>query len=770
MNIGDSIRGAFRRHKIDFDDETTRNELIAQAIETAKEKRQKSSVDDAVKPILNLIREFEKHEHNPLPVIVRGCCEFLDSATIKKELDQHLLKISRIPKEALPFFEELLVKDVYNITIWRRVIMDYEYHELHAGAARTRMLFINAVGPHFPNRKESTWFDIETESDAKDSLQKHLNVMLDHFEPEYADFKCAKKFSHTIAMLRPEDSRSAMIVATITARDTEITESVLPLIEEAFEAQPENQLLKRYLALGLAKFQRDTRAEDAFNLLDEIVESNPDDKVVYEAFVELFDIVKIDAEKRIKVLKRMSESNRGDLKLRVQYIKEQVRFDTSKPGILSLITEALAYAPQDSDLKQMQAQVLMQNQNPIQAISILERTYQNGDDSEQILTSLANCYAMIQRRDKRALKIYLRVLESGTASSEVVEQLGECLAMDTGHGKMKHFYCEEVKKHKIESLACKVIELEKEPLNLRLPSLIKLTRDHPEDPKLIFHIAQCVVAKLSRTSVRQVLALPPRLSLMVLEKAYELQPDALVLTTQLAKSRLSQGIRDNKTADLLSEICIRDSGEIDMRLRRADLMRDMGEYSKALSLYRELYARASSGTASAHSTNASDLESEMDRILFEILEMTLKMENPDEEDLDFLYQHLQSPETDTEHLRMAAMKCLDNHIVHAGQQVLLERAFIVHSDEVKIQRNLSIVRLTKGKPDLFLSVLSDLNSEKDRQEMMSILWNRVRKLKELDPSFILTSETGQVLAFCVSFFPESEQNKIKDNISEFCEA
>jgi len=774
MGFGNSIRNALNRKKYNLGDQAGRLEAIKDTIQAAKDKvaAGKSDISAVLKPIITLGQEFQKNEYDSLEVYARALHEFPNAQILKDALDARLQNTNRISEELLPYFVEILKKDIYNIALWRRVIDDFDFYRKPEKSARMKMLYIISIGKHFEDGKDSTWFDIETESIAEKKLQQHIEELLDNFDDKWASLDIAEDFSDTLAKVRPDDMRTAMIVAVVMAENGDTPKSALPLIEEALHIEPDRVSLKRALGLGLAKYQLEQRGQEAWDILYEIMMENEKDTEVLEALLEMKTKLDLSEQQRLDLLKNASEQNRKNLSLRVEYAKELARLRPEADGTLRLLTEVLAYAPSDPELIQLQAKVMIQQQNPIQAIAMLERMYLSGDDSKGTVSTLADCYASVKRRDKRARDVYLKSLKQGHGTKEILEIVGEMLIeKDMSSYEIETFEMMSKKHDATDTFAFRLATILKNKPEKRLQEIVKLSKNAPPDHKaIIAQLGYALAEEVTRSNVRMVLALPPKLSLKVFEIARKKAPDALILTTQLAKMKLEQGIRDEDTEELLSDICRRDSGEIDMRFERAKMAYEMGSYSKALSLFRELLDRQNSNQSSAFATNTpSNDPHDRETLISYMVDIIPKIEQPDEDDLDFFYRNLHAKDIDPEHVLVAAQQCLGNGVYHLGQQVLLEKALVYFPEDKIVHRNVAIVRLTNNNPAAFEEMCDVGFTDDELASAWKILRARLISIRKKQPDFILSVTTGKAMAQSLDSLPDYKRVEWQDVISEFCE-
>jgi thioredoxin-like negative regulator of GroEL len=771
MKIASNISKVFGLQRIDLADEEQFNTAMKTAIDATKERfsADPSGSSQMLQPILKFLEKCKEAKQDCILVLGKALEEIGPVPHLKKELRDQLMQCSHVSKEALPALARYAQQDLFNITLWRRLIEDFTFYDKIKSASRMKMAYFVNIAPHFPDHRESTWYDMETEEEAKKYLEVVYQELLMDFKPEWTRLDISVAFAEVLTKFRPYDDRAAMAIALIFAGQKEVLRSRLPLVESAWEAEPDKHLLKRYVGLAWAEFESELRGMDAFTILQDIFATDPDDKAVEEALVGLVGKLDLRPEEKLNFMKGLSESHKDNLHYKIDYVKTLARHDPQHPTVLRLITEVMAYAPMDNDLQYLQAIVMIQQQNSVQAVGILERIYQRDPENAQIAKALSECYAAMGRKDSRAMKIYRQAVENGSTDEQLLQfHLVELLENNAPF--------EEFEKAKAsvdalpqDSTLRKIIELKLSP-KTKLADFLALIPNAAENELewMMKEAGHCLAQDTNRTNVRQVIALPPKTAAGILEQAYADVPDSNMLALQLVKSRLAINLHDQKTIDLLAQVCRAEPDEIELRIKRAELMNEMGQKKAALAIYQELFDRKALSSRSSSSTAVYlDWDQMKERILEQIFQITLSLEEPEHDDLDFIYKHLQSPNASIELLIDMARRPLGRY-THPCQQVVMEKANIISPDDEIILRNLAIVRLTFGNTGLF-EMRWEKASAEEKETIVDQLEKRLKSLRKKKEEFVLPDSVGVVLGRCQKTFTDYKRENFQNLIAEYCE-
>lgn len=771
MKIGSNISKVFRLQRLDLADDEQFTTSLEAAISATRDKVQADASNSAqsIQPLIKFMEKCKESNRDELLILGKALVEIGPNPHLKKELRDRLMQVSHISKEALPDLARYAQQDLFNITLWRRLIDDFAFYEKHKSAARMKMAYIINVAPHFPDQKESSWYDMETEAEAKKYLEIVYQEVLEQFLPDWTHLDVSMAFAEVLTKFRPYDDRAAFAIALIFAGQKEILRSRFPLVESAWEVEPDNHLLKRYVALGWTEFEVSERGMDAFSILQDIFATDPDDKDVEAVLIKLVDKLELKPEQKLNFLLGLSESHKDNLQYKIDYVKALARHNPHHQSILRLITEVMAYAPQDNELQYLQANVMIQQQNPVQAVGILERIHQRDPENPQILRALAECYSSMGRRDARALKIYSQAVDNGSSDEQLLQlHLVNLLKSNASDEEIEKTR-QSLGKLPADSVLRKILELRLNPKAQLLDFFALIPSASENEVELITNLAGVALAKeATRSNIRVVISQPPAVAVKALEHAYNKMPESNLLALQLVKSRLALNMKDQTTLDLLAQVCRAEPDEIDLRMKRAEILDEMGQQKAALAIYQELYDRK---TFSSRSSSASavyvDWEQLREQILEQIFRLTLALEKPDHDDLDFIFKHLQSPTASIELIIDMARRPLGKY-THPCQQVVMEKAHIISPDDEVITRNLAIVRLTNGNTTLFEDRWNNLKNE-EKTVVVEQLGKRLRSLKSKNPDFSLNENVGLVLGRCHQTVPENLRDQFQTLIAEYCD-
>jgi tetratricopeptide (TPR) repeat protein len=772
MKLGARISKVFGLQKVDFSNQEALDAALNEAIAACMEKIKPdaTTTPDVFKPVLRLMEHSTEAKVDPLYILGKALEQMGPQQHLKKLLRETLMQIPHISREALPALARYAEQDTYNISLWRRVIDDFTFYEKRKSAARMKMAYIINVAPCFPDGKESNWFDMETEEEAQTLLETVYQELLLQFKPEWTKLDLSLKCAEVLGKFRPEDDHAAFAIALIFAGQKEVLRARLPLVEIAWEIDPNNHLLKRFVGLAWAQFHREDRGQDAFTILQEVFSTDPDDPQVEATLVELAGVLDLKPEERIAFLKGLSDSHPKNTAYKIEFTKALAHHNINDSTVLRHITEAMAYAPMDSELQYLQAMVLLnQQQNAVQAIGILERLHQRDTENRQIARALAECYAGIGRKDERALQLYQEAIASGTQDHGLIRLYVEHeLSGEPTEERLIELmpYVMQINPDTKLPQVLDAIREEKSTLQ-ELAGLLAQTRGL-EESLLLQHMGKILAENLTRTTVRQVISLPPGQSIIILEAALSIVPDSNLLAMQLVKTRLSLKMEDQRTLDLLAQVCRAEPDELELRLRRAEILEKLGQKKLALSLYQELYERKSNISSRTSSSTGINFDWEQTResLVERIFHLTLALDKVDQDDLAFIYQYLQAPDASMELLIDLARKPLGRY-THPSQQVVMEKAKIISPDDEIISRNLSCVRLTLGNCSYFEQRWEKIKPE-EREKTISELTNRLITLRRLNPDFVLAENAGETLARCMKTYTDHKKDSLQELIGDYC--
>ncbi len=711
MAIGTRIKGLFRKlGSVDISTEEGRERALQQAWEESKRlvgtQSSKNGADAALRPIESLVALYKEKGLEELEVW-RGLYAIdPQDPFFRQQLVRKVTLLGRVPKEDLAAFEAQARFEARNLGLWRRLLDDTRFYGDEVRLLKAEESLVLTLRRFFAGSGESTWFDVETEDDARRLYEETLHdVVCTILDSGRAD-QVAHSILETGTDHFPHNSRFRSGLAKMLSRAGASDSRSLTKMLEALAESPEDPELMRNAGAVLSK-RRGHEAEGLAMLLD-VLAKEPDDDSILHDVVETVRRLPEPAEEHLAYVQQWIDRHPADEEstcwLAEYYLaRNEVFTEPAKAALSSAVRledERNAHSDAESHRYRLAwGRACAGVEDWDGTIEALQQLLQEGELTAEVVIPLSRAYAANERIDRLAVTAYQCAVELGLDDNFVRDQVCRFFftsrsddevaisqfraAMADGGSKWAELGLlrEEIKSGR--------------PID-HVARVLKELQANTEDENLMDLAAEALAEFPTRANLRSVMALNPKTSLRVFEKAAELRPDALLLLATLAKYRLSSGVRDERTERLLGEICRRDPEELELRIARADLLYDLGQTSIALQLYQEILERMR-GASSQRSMIRISLD-EVGRIEARVVELIAQDENPDPEELIRLAESAMKNDSDPRAVVRIAEAIAPHDIDHPVRMALLERALALEPENARIEVAVALGRARKGNP------------------------------------------------------------------------
>lgn len=711
MAIGEKIRGLFRRFgSRDLDSDEGRTRAVHQAWEESRRilatLTSKTDQDSALQPVEELVGLFREAGRDELEVWRSLYRIDIEDAFWRKHLIKRVSVLARVPAEDLPALEAQARFEARNLALWRRLLGDTAALGDDGRLLKCRESLVLTVRRFFPADGESTWFEVETEQEALRLYEENLQTVSTSIIESHRSDRTGLSILETATNYFPHNlfyrSGYARLLSRSGAKDSK---SLTMMLEALAEAPDDPELMRN---AGLILGHRRGHEEEGFDMLRQVFDRGrgEDDNLLAE-IAEVVRRIPSPTDEHLGFVRRWIERHPEDEEAAVWLAEVHIRAKATTPAALVAIRRAMHFedvrnAGSEHETHRYRLALgaaLAANEDHEGVVEALQPLLQDGETGSEVVISLAKAYANFQRIDRLAVTAYQCALDQGLADTRVRDQICHYLfkngsddANAVGHfraalsnGGSKWAELGMMQEHIKNGKAAECLE-----------KVAAMLQGGEEEDGLVRLAAMALAEAPQRAQLRRVMALKPKLSLAIFEKAAELQPDALLILSTLARYRLSSNQRTEDTARLLGEICRRDPEELELRIARADILYDLGQNDVARQLYREILARMGNGTSSASRIRVS--LDEVERIEMRALDLLARTPNPPVDELVALAESVMDPHTPTKRVVRAAEVIAHHDFDHPVRGALLDRALALDPANELIEVAVAMGRSQRGNP------------------------------------------------------------------------
>lgn len=711
MALGTKIKGLFKKlGSVDVSTEEGRARALQQTWEESKRLLQtrssKTGTEVALQPVENLVALFKQQGREELEVWRAMYAFDQHDAFFRQHLVKRICLLGRVPQEDLSALEAQARYEARNLSHWRRLLEDTRFHEEDMRLLKVQESIVLTLRRFFPDAAESTWYDVETEGDARALYEANLQeVAVGILDAGRAD-QTSQTILETAAGYFPHNLRFRSGLARLLSRSGASDSKSLTMMLEALTDAPDDPELLRNAGALLAK--RRGHEVEGLEMLIEIHEREPEDDSILHDIVSTVRRVSEPEEEHLSFVQTWIDRHPFDEEnaywLTDFFLSRNEVFTDRSQAALKAAVRIEDEKNANSDVQSHRyrlawGRACSGNEDWDGTIEALQQLLQEGELTAEVVIPLSRAYAVRERIDRLAVTAYQCAVELGMDDPFVRDQV--CRFFFTTNSDDEIAVTQFRAAMADGGSKWAELGLIREELRSGKPvdhveKVLAMLQADPENESLIELAGEALAETPTRPNLRRVMGLSPATSLKIFEHSADLRPDALLLVATLAKYRLSNGKRDERTERLLGDICRRDPEELELRIARADLLYDLDQKPLARQLYQEILDRMRNGSSS-HSLVRISLD-EVDRIEARIVELVAQDENPEQEELVSLSQSAMVPDAQPETVLKVAEAIAPHEFEHPVRMALLERALALDPGNERIEVAVALGRAGKGNP------------------------------------------------------------------------
>ncbi|MDX2177937.1 MAG: protein kinase [Candidatus Sumerlaeia bacterium] len=696
MAITDRVRGLFgRRGQPDWNDPAARREAVEAAFEESCRLAAAGRPPEELRePLLELAREFQAAAQEPAEVFRFAMRAAPSDPFWKEALQAALLEQPILAKDDIPLVLEAAEERASDLALWKRVFRDCANSNdssLLGGAYERALLQWRQF---FPGATESRWPNSATETEAKRLFKIALDATRNRIKATNRTDAPAKTIIDLAAAHDLDDPQTLRRLAAEARDRGDQSPRAVELCLKALLANPDDLELKFWVS-ALLRGQEGCE-EEGLAMLRQLATADPPHPEAQRQLVNEWKEAGRLAPADVAILDAYCASHSGDqvaAELLADFYAE--REDTGEAAMRAY----RAAAPKGIN-RQKYLRLLSKAQstkgNWTTSIEVFQELRAEGKDSEEVVLPLAAAYAEFGRMDAEAVEAYRRAIELGSLKREVHELFVRHLYMRerSTPNSIEHFQASLRRFPDLAWARLGLIDhfLQSGDLARALDEAAVVLAKNPNDVEAVKFAAHALAANFSRRQMRVVSELSPKAARAVLEKAYQINNDALPIIEALVRSRLALEVRDDETARLLGEACRRNPELVDLRLARADMLHDLDQKVNATALYRELLERARVSGA-----NAPFKPDELERVKRRLVSQLVATRTARASDVDLILEVSARPDAPAEWLVAAGLLLVQHHPSHPMYLATIERAAGLAPEDQELQIALAEARARRGQ-------------------------------------------------------------------------
>ncbi|MBI5153764.1 tetratricopeptide repeat protein [Candidatus Poribacteria bacterium] len=703
MALTDKLKGFIRKRALrDLQEPGARARMIAEAIEESRRltEQEGANAETAREPLLHIIEGLREYNLDVKELLRAVAREFPEDEFWHQQFFNALMAMDFAEAGDIPCLEREAARQGRNLSLWRRCLDERRHQDDTEATARAMERLVIHFSQYFAGNEASTWYDVDTEGEARSLFYNHMDTCLDGvLKSDRADGKAEQILR--VALTHFPDCKPILIRLARLIREQGRTDAEsLGVVLRALVLSPGDVDLKIYAGELLAG--RKGHEREGIAMLMQAYASRPQDTDLLGKLARRLSHQDHLEEDEAGALTKWFRHNREDA-IAAEALAEYfaAREDLGNDAMLAYKTAVLTSVHRNRYMRLIGKAHASQS-NWTGVIEVFDGIHDEGDESEDIVIPLATALAEMGRNDQKAIGTYQLAVKLGSRNPEIHRLL------------CRHMYqtCPEAPdsiRQFEESLEvapdCSWAELGRLNGIIKagdfargMDEALRLLEVRPDDLELRRMAAEALTGNFRRQQMRRVLELAPKVALHILEKASEMLPDALILLTTLARYRLSSGLRDVKTVKLLGEVCRRDAEEVELRIARADLLFELGDQATAILLYRELIERWRAMGGSFTKSGISVSVKERSRILDRVARLLIQPPGPREEDMEIVLEAALDPQADPEFILAVARGLIATGHAHPMRLAFLERALTVAPGDEELEQGVVEARAAKGNP------------------------------------------------------------------------
>lgn len=753
MALGSKLKGLFKRSRAEeMADPEARARFIESACAEAKQlrERQPKNPDAWRQPLIQALDVLSTAGIGETELLRAAAQALPDDEHWRKELVTRLLPAAHIPKEDLPTVEQEAIAQRRNLRLWKRLFEEARYYEDDKLRIRFGESYVLAVWEFFPARGDSSWFDMESEQEARSRYLNLLDEVADRVIASGRRDKDAWEILRAAREHFPERSETVMALLPIVVERGFSDGESLEVLLQGLLIDPDNLAAKRHAGRLLAL--RKGHAEQGVEMLLQCHQEEPGDTETVEAIVEHLKREGVLRDGCIPVLEEWFEKRPGDTeaaKLLANYYAAQE--DTS-PTALAAYRAAGIDASEDLRMLRLVGESYAAAEDWERVAEIFEKLHATDPDSREFSLPLASAYANLGRTDSEARRFYEDAIHGGSRNPAIHDRFCEILYRDDPYKPAARNQFRQSLQIDREGYWAGLGTLWLEAhatdsMDAVIEHALPLLRKHPDGEELKEFVAEAVAAHPRRQTIRPILGLPAAIALDIFEKAREQNREALLILTNIARYRIMLKKLDDETRELVERVLQRDPEQEDLQLKFANLLWEEGEQKRAMEMDLNLLRRWKQTSTAATNTSSSAISRtairERDTILVRVAEWLAAQDEIDSEDQMLLMEGALSPDADQDFVLQVASAIANSNGGAQLRLALLERASAISPEDGDLALALAETRVQRGAPRRALQdILHHVERGKNDARAEKALRIALERLKPGE----VTSDIAEMLA------------------------
>ncbi|MDK2971746.1 MAG: hypothetical protein PWP23_1501 [Candidatus Sumerlaeota bacterium] len=751
MEFGSRFKGLFRRSfQAGLENEETREETLDAICAQMAELRQANPDKPEVwqKPLQEALEVLGSTGDGAVLAWRKATRAFPDEPSFRRELIQLQLPKAHFPPEDIPLLRDEAIAQSRNISLWQRLLEEARYLQDDQLLAASNETLVLTLSRYFPPGGESTWYDVETEAQARSMFFNRLDDCTDRIVSSQRDDERALELFEIAYAHFPNRAEIAVRLAHFHRLRGASAPHSLGLILQALLFAPDDQDLQRTAARLLVN--RPGHEQEGLDLMLQVYEANPNDASLIEDLTHCLSKVGTLQEQHVEIVQarfRQSPDDPAAVALLAGFYSRCEDVSDEAHDVLAKATELF---PEETRYALALAKQHLRREQWQEASRVLEEIDRREGANPDLLEALAICYSKLGDFGERAVEVIKAAIATGLDNESVHDAFcGYLFHTSPDAPESIEQFRETHRRFPQASWATLGLVrhmVQFEDFDRAQEKLFAFLQGGPVVAEAASLAARIVSADPKRQRIRQYLTLPPETAKPIFEEAAQLAPESLLILTALARYRLNAGLRDARTAELLTEICKRDQSDMEMRLYRADILFEIGEIDAALDLYRDILARSREASGSVGSSGTQLLPDQHAHVHSRLAASLLASpERIEQTDYVNILEAAMSPGAERDLVVHAALWVVQVELIHPLAQPVVELALAIQSDNEELELGLAKLKLQRGSArsalHLVLKRVELLRFEKPILDLLE------RVVETVQPDLINEELTRRILQF-----------------------
>lgn len=675
-------------------DDDYRRTLVDKAIREARRHYDRGARDEAREPILQLLDKYSAAGLDRLELLTRAEAELPEDPYWLNAIVDILTARTDIPEQYFPLILKQARRTPSRLDLWQRMLREAKKTLKPSLVSMAQEQCALGLAPFFPSKEESRWEAPGLEDEAARIFHSVLGKAVEQALHEDRSDPDARDLFKAAAIHYPGQYDVNYRLAKIIISEEKPSLESLQFVMEALLENQDDFPMKLWVAEALLLSPR--HCEEGLDLLRQAIQENPGNQELELKLVSALKGAEKLADADIGPLRRWLDRNSEDqrsLELLADYYADKQSLEEEA---VSIYRKAAASSPRRSVYLRLLGQSSASRADWADVIQNFEELAESGDNAEDVIMPLATAYSAQGSTDLKAVEIYRKALEMGSERREIHEAY------------CRHLF--RTKPSAPESIAQFTTTISKFPHSIwaklgminhflrtgdnrrALEGGLELLAENPGDTEALEVAGKALSRDFSRRQLALLANASPQVLRRVYERAHEIEPGVGPIIVGLARCRLSQGLRNEKTEKLLREACRKNPDQMDLRLEWADLLWELSQYSNAASLYREILNRLNQNST----LPAGITPRKRNTMLERTAQQAVKEQSP--EDREILKEAANVPNLNKDLLvkiahTLSAMECHDPASVE-----IIKKALKVTPADPALEQTLAEAEAASGNP------------------------------------------------------------------------